>query len=214
MGNQGRYGKYGEIKRLDRLRQSGRRTRPGPEQKGKEKPSLSPFGQSFHKRGLIRIRDASRRDRAFVGRLSGKVFRQYGPYQEMVTQWFDSETTSTLIAMVEGKAAGFAMVGYLLNDSGIGVACELLAIAVDPDKGRRGVGRKLLEETEKRVAKVGEERLFLHTAVENTGARRLFAASGYRPAGVRKHFYPAGQDALTMYKDTAIGRVREDESQG
>ncbi|MBU2498894.1 MAG: GNAT family N-acetyltransferase [Proteobacteria bacterium] len=213
MGTQGRYGKYGEIKRLDRLGQSGRRAHLDKAQKDKTKAWPLASNKSFYQRGSVRIREATSRDRGFIGQLSGRVFSLYGPYQEMVIQWFDSGTTASLIASVEGKPVGFAMVGYLLNDPGTGLTCELLAIAVEPEMGRRGVGRRLMEETEKRVAKRGEKRLFLHTAVENIGAQKLFLANDYRPADIKKNFYPAGQDALMMYKETAIGGGPDDEGQ-
>ena len=205
MGNQGRFGKYGEMKRLDRLRQSGMRVTLGKALVDKTRSRSSPSDKALHQRGSIRIREARFSDKGFIGRLSGKVFDIYGPYEEMVIGWFESEATTTLIALMDGKPVGFAMVGYLVDAHGAGVTCELLAIAVEPEKERMGAGRRLMGETEKRAAKRGEKRLFLHTALENIGAQKLFIATRFEPSGIKMNFYPAGQDALTMYKEIAFG---------
>jgi len=212
MGNQGRFGKYGEIKRLDRLRQSGVRAAVGKAPGGETRAWSSPSSKALRQRGSIRIREARFSDKGFIGRLSGKVFEMYGPYEEMVIGWFESGVTATLIALMDGKPVGFAMVGYLLDAHGAGVTCELLAIAVEPEKERMGVGQRLMEETEKRAAKRGEERLFLHTALENIGAQKLFVANGFQTGGIKMNFYPAGQDALAMYKEIAIGGLPDHEA--
>ena len=205
MGNQGRFGKYGEMKRLDRLRRSGMRPTVGKALGGKTRSWSLPSNKALRQRGSIRIREARFSDKGFIGRLSGKVFDIYGPYEEMVIEWFESGMTATLIALMDGKPVGFAMVGYLLDAHDAGVTCELLAIAVEPEKERMGVGRRLMEETEKRAAKRGEKRLFLHTALENIGAQELFVATGFQTRGIKMNFYPAGQDALAMYKEIEIG---------
>jgi len=204
MGNQGRFGKYGEMKRLERLRQSGTRTTLGKSQTGTGRPWSSPPKDAAGQKEAIGIREAKWRDKGFIVRLSGKVFDRYGPYEEMVGGWLRSEGTATLVAVMKGKPVGFAMIGYLLDDQGSGIICELLAIAVEPEKQRMGIGRRLMEETERRIAKRGENRLLLHTALENIGAQELFLASGFERGRVRKRFYPAGQDALEMCKEIRI----------
>ena len=201
MGKQGRFGKYGEIKRLDRLRQSGMRSLPDKGPKSKPKIWRSGSWNGRCQRGPVRIREAKVGDRGFVARLGGKVFSIYGPYREMLVGWFESGMTVTLIALLDRKPVGFAMIGHTWGDQGMDLACELLAIAVEPEKRRMGVGKRLMDETEKRAAEQGAKRLFLHTAVENIGAQKLFSAKGFRPCDIRRQFYPAGQDALLMSKE-------------
>jgi ribosomal protein S18 acetylase RimI-like enzyme len=79
--------------------------------------------------------------------------------------------------------------------------CELLAIAVEPDRQQQGIGARLLQEMEKETKELGEGSLVLHTAVENLFAQKLFSKAGYEPCGIKQSFYPAGQDALMMVKD-------------
>jgi ribosomal protein S18 acetylase RimI-like enzyme len=119
----------------------------------------------------------------------------------MVSQWFASGMTRTRIAVVDGSPAGFAMVGRWMREESDESVCELLAIAVEPDRQQQGIGARLLQEMEKETEQLGEGSLVLHTAVENLFAQKLFSKAGYAPWRIKQRFYPAGQDALMMVKD-------------
>jgi ribosomal protein S18 acetylase RimI-like enzyme len=206
MGHQGRFGKYGETKRLGRLRQAGTRTSSHQESRAtqaKQRPSPGGVGR---KGGRVRIREALASDADFVGRLSGRVFRVYGPYRETVSQWFHSGQAITLIAHRGGNPVGFAMFSHGSPDSIPRRHSELLAIAVLPEEHRTGIGQRLLGEAERSAAEHHVTRLFLHTAGENLSAVGLFEKSGYHPVELKTHFYPAGQDALLMFKDLPPAR--------
>jgi ribosomal protein S18 acetylase RimI-like enzyme len=193
VNHQGRFGKYGDIKRLDRLRKSGTRV------------TLSRFEQedrraTFPRTRKISIRRANLSDIGFISQLSGKVFSVYGPYRSLVTEWFESGSALSLIAVEKGKPVGFAMIGRLWNESEEQNRCELLAIAVDPAAQRRGIGRILLQKMEKEADRLSERVLFLHTAADNIPAQNLFKKMGFAALSVKKHFYPSGQDAVMMMK--------------
>ena len=198
MGNRGRFGKYGEIKRLNRLRGSGMRDAPG---KGWGTGEHVHAKEGFHRKGRLTTRPSKRSDKRFIAQLSGKVFSVYGPYREMVSQWFATGMTVTRIALVAGSPVGFAMMGRWLQEGSGESACELLAIAVEPGKQQQGIGLRLLQEIETEVGRMGEGMLLLHTAVENLPAQKLFSKAGYRPCGIKRKFYPAGQHALMMVKE-------------
>ena len=112
MGNRGRYGKYGEIKRTQRLRQARmverRRLRLDTSSHGSY-----PFPDTNHRTPPLKIRPAKKTDIPFIGELSARVFRLYGPYDIYIPDWFKLETTLTLIAIHGNKKAGFAMAGQL-----------------------------------------------------------------------------------------------------
>jgi ribosomal protein S18 acetylase RimI-like enzyme len=144
MGKKGRFGKYGEIKRFDRLR------------------------------------------RAKTAAL--ETNRMY-------------ETTVTIVACIDGIPVGFAMIGDPFSRYDLRQLTELLAIAVDPEKQRKGIGGLLLSEAEKKATELGIRRIFLHTATGNLPARRLFTQAGYRPWEIKRSFYPKGQDAIAMLKN-------------
>ena len=199
MGRQGRFGKYGETKRLARLRSSGFRE---PATKGLEegRRSFIRTRMGTHKRD-IHIREGLFSDEKFLCQLSEKVFSIYGPYKQMVSRWLEMQTTITLVALVHGKAAGFVMFGSVSEAQDVPPAAEILAIAVEPSLQGLGIGQMLLREIEKKAAAAGERRIYLHTAVGNLTAQRLFAKNLYRPTEMKPHFYPRGQDALLMLKE-------------
>ncbi|MBW1722118.1 MAG: GNAT family N-acetyltransferase [Deltaproteobacteria bacterium] len=206
MTNRGRYGKYGETRRLNRLRQGGKRiffpTMKSPPGMGTEEMRI---GKDQAGKSRIRVRRARHRERRFITELSREAFSLYGPYEETVTHWFDSGRAMAFVALLRGKPVGFVMSGPLSVEEGPVERFEILAIAVRPENRRRGIGEALLEKTEKEARRLHIPRVYLHTAAENIPAQELFLKHGFRPLSRKKNFYPKGQDALTFVKDL-IGR--------
>jgi ribosomal protein S18 acetylase RimI-like enzyme len=60
------------------------------------------------------------------------------------------------------------------------------ALAVAPQWRRRGVARRLLQEAERRAAAEGLDGVALDTGVENTPARALYEAAGFRLEEIRE----------------------------
>lgn len=129
------------------------------------------------------------------------MFGIYGPYREWISRWFQSDSAVTVVALIGGKPVGFAMLGRFSEPPEILLSAELLAIAVEPSNQRVGAGRMLMKEIEEIALSRGVNRLFLHTAKENTPAQKLFASRLFIPSNLKRKFYPAGQDALLMVKD-------------
>ena len=201
MGNRGRFGKYGEIKRFDRLRKA--RIAPPSTARGRVKQSMpwrSPRQAPSQKPEIILRPASGDADTRFVGRLSGKVFNIYGPYEEIIPEWIESGTGLTIIALMDGGPIGFAMIGEPFERYDMQPSAELLAIAVDPERQGMGVGKLLLKEMDRRASEMKVKRIFLHTAVDNLSAQRLFSRAGYGIWEIKKCFYSEGQDALVMFK--------------
>jgi ribosomal protein S18 acetylase RimI-like enzyme len=201
VSNRGRFGKYGEMKRRDRLRRAGFRSfLPGGPPKG---PPVKLFrrGEEEKPLGRILLRRAVPSDGAFIGGLSSRVFEVYGPYGEIVTRWFESGTSLTFAAFVGDRPAGFAMIGRPSPVTPVVPVTELLAIAVEPHHQGRGLGAMLLGKMEESAVRLQVRRLLLHTGAENSRAQRLFIRCGYAPAESKPGFYPAGQAAILMFKD-------------
>ncbi|MFC1868912.1 GNAT family N-acetyltransferase [Thermodesulfobacteriota bacterium] len=201
MGNRGRYGKYGETKRFDRLRRV--RTEACPP----KRPLISPFrsrtspNNILSQESSIALRPARDSDAYFIKRLSGKIFNVYGPYEEYLPKWFESDKSVTIVACVDRQTVGYAMIGDMFEKYNLRNVSELLAIAVDPKKQRKGIGGLLLREVDRKAIELNIERIFLHTATKNLKARRLFIKNGYRPWEIKGRFYPEGQDAIVMSKE-------------
>ena len=200
MGRRGRFGKYGEIKRADRLRRS--RISPLFFHKPNIKPPVGrrSFKRSVKEKTALKIRQANKSDVRFFFQLSGRVFHIYGPYERIIMSWFESGMTVGLIGLINKKPVGFAMIGDLPHEENPQHVSELLAIAVVPEKQGIGIGEILLKEIERRAADMNIKELFLHTAEENLVAQKLFSKNGYHTWGIRRSFYPAGQDAVLMSK--------------
>jgi len=203
MGNSGRFGKYGEMKRIDRLRLS--RIRDPIYGVGN---IIKPFrtrqspGQPLYGEQDIIVRPARVYEIRFIKRLSRKLFNIYGPYEQIIPSWFESDMTRTLIAIMDGQPVGFSMIGDMSSRYGLQHVAELLAIGIDPIKQDRGVGAVLLREVERKAAEIGIKKIFLYTGTQNFHARKLFTQSGYIESEIKKGFYPEGQDAIVMYKDS------------
>lgn len=75
---------------------------------------------------------------------------------------------------------------------------EILTLAVDPGQRRRGVGSALLGAAMLRAASLGAASMFLEVAVNNDAARGLYAMHGFTRAGLRRHYYSDGTDALIL----------------
>lgn len=202
MGNRGRFGKYGDHKRIKRLQNAriGSNSAPGAEP-GSTRLAKR-YGKALsRKTSRISIRPATLLDVSYVVALSKKAFHKYGPYENILPAWLESGVTYSIIAIMEGKPVGFAMLGRPFQKSNFSGILELLAVAVEPSNRGLGIGDLLMREVQRTAAKQEVEKVILHTAVKNLPGRGLFTKHGFTPLKVKKNFYPEGQDALLMYKD-------------
>jgi ribosomal protein S18 acetylase RimI-like enzyme len=149
---------------------------------------------------VLNIRPAEPSDAHFIVKLSGDVFHIYGPYKRIITSWLESGVAESLIVSIGKEAAAFAMMSNLNFQLNPARVSELLAIAVAPENQGMGIGTILLKEMEKMAALMNMTELFLHTAIDNKVALRMFKKRGYLKRGRKKNFYPAGQDAIFMSK--------------
>lgn len=113
--------------------------------------------------------------------------------------WSEAEIADLLASrfcfLIEAPA------GFLIGREIAGEA-ELLTVAVDPAARRQGHGRRLLAGFAAEARARGAETAFLEVAEDNTAARALYAAAGWRGSGRRRGYYhsPDGRavDALVL----------------
>lgn len=67
---------------------------------------------------------------------------------------------------------------------------EILLILTDPGQRRRGLARARLAAFEAAAGQAGARRVLLEVAADNTAARGLYDALGYRPFATRPGYYP------------------------
>lgn len=99
------------------------------------------------------------------------------------------------ILRVAADRGGFALARVSADEA------EILTIAVDPARRRRGIGRGLLAESEAAARAAGAATMLLEVAASNAAARALYDGAGYRPVGRRPGYYGRGRDALVLSKD-------------
>lgn len=202
MGNRGRFGKYGDHKRIKRLQDARIRSGSAP----RAVPESTRFTERYRKKisrktPRISIRPATPLDVNYIRALSKKSFQKYGPYENVLPCWLESGITSSFIAIMQERPVGFAMLGQPFQKNNFFGTLELLAVAVEPASQRLGIGDLLMKEVERTASEQEVQKVILHTAIKNLPARRLFSKHGFKALKVKKKFYPEGQDALLMCKD-------------
>jgi ribosomal-protein-alanine N-acetyltransferase len=93
------------------------------------------------------------------------------------------------LALVDDRPAGFAMTRTVLDET------ELLLLAVDPARRRRGIGASLLRAVRADCALAGVRALHLEVRDGNP-AVALYTGQGFTKVGERRGYYkgPGGRD--------------------
>jgi ribosomal-protein-alanine N-acetyltransferase len=97
-----------------------------------------------------------------------------------------------------------ATFGFVHPDGGMILArvaadeSEILTVAVCPVRRRRGLASALLRAAMDRAITLGAASMFLEVAVTNHAARGLYKAHGFTEAGLRRHYYTDGTNALIL----------------
>jgi ribosomal-protein-alanine N-acetyltransferase len=102
-----------------------------------------------------------------------------------------------LAAIAERRLAGY------LICSRYDAVWHVMNVAVDPQQRRHGVASALLGELYERVND-DDARFTLEVRRSNDVAIHLYERDGFRPAGIRRHYYQDnGEDALVMWRTPA-----------
>nr|WP_279536631.1 GNAT family N-acetyltransferase [Actinorugispora endophytica] len=94
-----------------------------------------------------------------------------------------------LVAEVDGRTAGYAVVSPYLPFPSAAHVQELRSLAVAPEARRRGAGRALLSAARDLAARRGARKLVLRVLGGNTGALALYRSAGYEVEGVLKGLF-------------------------
>jgi ribosomal-protein-alanine N-acetyltransferase len=87
------------------------------------------------------------------------------------------------VGRLDGEAAGFGLAHNL------GGEVEILSLGVVPAHRRAGMGSAILDSICSEAQRRGAECVLLEVAVDNYGARALYAARGFTIVGRRPHYY-------------------------
>jgi GNAT superfamily N-acetyltransferase len=102
-----------------------------------------------------------------------------------------------LIAEHYGRLIGYTCYGPIPCTAG---SFDLYWIAVHPDFHRRGIGRGLVDETEKLIRAAGGSRIYVDTSqrIQYASTRAFYEGCGYRLETVLTDFYAPG-DGKAIY---------------
>lgn len=143
---------------------------------------------------MIEIRHAKLRDLNSIAEIEERVFRT--PWSNDQIQWeLEQENLTVNYVMTHNEN----VVGYLFALS-TGMETQILNIAVDLPFQHRGYGQKLMKEFFNSISP--ESCISLEVRRSNLPAIKLYSEFGFETVGEREHYYPDGEDALVMVKET------------
>jgi [ribosomal protein S18]-alanine N-acetyltransferase len=99
--------------------------------------------------------------------------------------------TQDATALIQSVEGGFGVVRVIAGEA------ELLTLAVDPSRRRRGLGDILVQRLNEAASVAGAQEIFLEVAADNAAACALYAKHGFAQVGRRTAYY-AGTDALVL----------------
>jgi ribosomal-protein-alanine N-acetyltransferase len=121
--------------------------------------------------------------------------------------WSDQALSATLAgegvlafaAETQGGVEGFVIARFAAGEA------EILTIAVDPARRRKGLGERLAAAALEAAHTAGAEAVFLEVATDNPAAIALYEKLGFERAGRRPAYYPRREgprvDALILRRD-------------
>jgi GNAT superfamily N-acetyltransferase len=111
----------------------------------------------------------------------------------------ESSGYSFLFAELAGQVVGYACYGLIGCTLG---SYDLYWIVVDATRQRRGIGRRLIEEVEQRIAATGGRRVYIETSnrADYLPTREFYLRCGYRAEAILPNYYAEGDDKVIFAK--------------
>jgi ribosomal-protein-alanine acetyltransferase len=144
----------------------------------------------------VRIRRAQSDDIALIERIEESAFTGDRLSRRSLAHHVVSETCDMLVAMLDGRSAGYALVFYRAGSD----IARLYSIASSPEARGAGVGARLLRACERKARERGARRMRLEVREDNVAAISLYRTRGYRDFARRESYYEDGSPALRMEK--------------
>jgi ribosomal-protein-alanine N-acetyltransferase len=117
-------------------------------------------------------------ERAFVSELTQNAYAHY------------------IVALRGGRVVGYGGMWLILDEA------HVTNIAVHPQERRQGLGRRLLQELERRAQAHGCQRMTLEVRPSNVVAQHLYRSMGFVVRGLRPGYYTdTHEDAIIMWKE-------------
>lgn len=121
-------------------------------------------------------------------------------YSRRMLRWYLSQQGALCVMAQDTNKTDPAVLGFIIADAH-GEEGYIVTIDVLAAHRRSGVGTDLLQETERRLAKIGVRYIGLQTATNNQAGVAFWQRHGYRSSGVIRGYYLGRIDAYEMLKE-------------
>lgn len=145
----------------------------------------------------VALRRGITADADAIARLHAANFA-HGWQAQTIEQMLADRSVDGFVVETSGRIAGFILLRRVAEEA------ELLSVAVDAGRRRRGLGRRLIGAGIDALVREQISTLFLEVDAENSGAVKLYRTLGFEEVGRRKGYYRSAtgpKDALTMRLD-------------
>ena len=115
--------------------------------------------------------------------------------REAFVRELDNPVAVYTVALFDSRVIAYGGMWHILEEG------QITNIAVRSDVRGRGVGNVLLAKMLASAREKGMERVTLEVRISNAHARRLYEKHGFCCAGVRRGYYPDGEDAAICWAE-------------
>jgi [ribosomal protein S18]-alanine N-acetyltransferase len=140
--------------------------------------------------------------------LDQKSFSLPWPERSFRFELTDNPASRCWVAEVDEKIVGMIVVWLIVEEA------HVATIATHPDFRRKGIAKRLLSYTLRKLIEQGARSSFLEVRESNLAAQELYRKFGYEETGRRRRYYKDNdEDAILMnLSSLSVERLRSDES--
>lgn len=148
------------------------------------------------------LRDYSPSDLETLYQIDQACYPRGIAYSRRMLRWYLGQRGALcIVAQAKNRSAvDAALVGFIIAHAR---AQEGYIVTIDvlQEHRRSGIGTALLQETERKLAKLGVRYIGLQTATNNEAGVAFWQRHGYRSSGVIRGYYLGRIDAYEMFKE-------------
>lgn len=123
-----------------------------------------------------------------------KICFKYPWSAEMVEETSSGDNFAGVVAVEEGKTAGYA--GAIVAAD----VADIALVAVAPEHTRKGIAFALVNRLCEKLSAVGVVNVYLEVRYSNEPAIGLYRKCGFSAVGIRRKYYEDAEDAIVMMK--------------
>ena len=141
----------------------------------------------------ITYRRAAKEDAGAIAGLERVCFPDDSWSEGMILEEIENDSAAFIVAEDGEKIVGCAMAWMIAP-----YECQIGTIEVLPEYRRRGIALNFMQKLMKISRLLGIWDILLEVRVSNAPAIALYESLGFVKDGIRKNYYPGGEDACNM----------------